>query len=751
MGKEKSNRTERRNFVEQMGHVGITFLVIIGVGVFVFLKYYNSYMDQLLYAERLKQMQEVTGQLFAGLQDVINCQWEDTEKYCNYVEEESFSSLGQFEKFLVKQADMNGMEEKKSDMIAIDDKGRYYTQKGCQGVLSEMQYLLEEPERVSFVLKAMTSDEAKMYFLIRLEQPIVIHNGAETITLQYYGAARNMQRLAPYFNCEAYNGNNSVYVINENGERVFGSANAKMLSGYNVYSVLQSMEYLHGSSFADAKKELVRNGIVYSNVVFHGKEYYYALYEMDNADWNLLFLVDSRYVAVNTVQMIHITVRLVMVFAVSLVIAGGILIYLLLHLKQKQAIEAEQKNNEVLAQMNEKLAEAVKTAEEANHAKSDFLANMSHDIRTPMNAIVGITTLMEHEAGVSDQLHSYIHKVQISSQHLLGLINDILDMSKIESKEMKLRKEPVCLAEQVTQLDSIIRSQTKEKGQEFRICVHDIKHTYVVCDGVRLRQILLNLLSNAVKYTPRGGKIIFEMTEIMEADKENAQYRFTVKDNGYGMNSEFVQHIFEPFTRAENSVTNKIQGTGLGMAITKNMVDLMGGTIVVESKKGQGSRFEVQLTFQIDKNRQEKEDKSRTLQRLEEDTKDSILKGKCFLCAEDNLLNAEILESILQMYGASSTIYHNGKELTEAFADVREGQYDAILMDVQMPVMNGLDAASAIRSGKNPLGKTIPIIAMTANAFSDDVQQCLDAGMDAHLAKPMDIEKLEHVLRRLST
>lgn len=750
MKKDRKDRAECMDSVAQMARVGVVFVIIVAIGVFAFLKYYNAYMDKLLYAERLKQMQEVTGQLFAGLQDVINGQWEDTEKYCNYVEQESFSDMDDFLAFFQQQAKMNGMEEQSSDMIAVDTKGRYYSPKGCQGMLSEMQYLLEEPERVSFVLKAMTSDEAKMYFLIRLEKPISVWNGTEMVTLQYYGAARDMRRLNPYFNCEAYNGNNSVYVINENGERVFGSANASMLSGYNVYSILEGMEYLHGSSFSEAKKELKKNGIVYSNVVFHGKEYYYSMYEMNHADWNLLFLVDSDYVAVNTVRMIHTTVRLVLVFAVSMVLAGGVLIYLLLQLKQKQAIEVEQRNNEVLAQMNEKLSEAVKTAEEANHAKSDFLANMSHDIRTPMNAIVGITTLMEHEKGLSDQLHNYIHKVQLSSRHLLGLINDILDMSKIESKEVKLNLEPVCLTEQIGQVDSIIRSQAKEKGQQFILRSHEIAHAYVTCDGVRLRQVLLNLLSNAVKYTPDGGRILFEVSELLSGTSDYAVYQFLVKDNGYGMTEDFVQHIFEPFTRAENSVTNKIQGTGLGMAITKNIVDLMGGDIRVESQKGLGSRFEVTLKLAIDRTRENRAKKMCETQSFgEPEEKGTFLQGKCFLCAEDNLLNAEILESILQMYGASCRIYHNGKELTEAFAGVREGQYDAILMDVQMPVMNGLEAASAIRSGKNPLGKTIPIIAMTANAFSEDVQQCLEAGMDAHLAKPMDVSKLEHVLRSL--
>lgn len=216
---------------------------------------------------------------------------------------------------------------------------------------------------------------------------------------------------------------------------------------------------------------------------------------------------------------------------------------------------------------------------------------MSHDIRTPMNAIVGITNLMEHEEDNPERLHSYIQKVQNSSQHLLSLINDVLDMSKIESSEVSLNQEPVSLADQVAQVESIIRPQAQERGQSFMIRVHEIVHEYVIGDGVRLRQILINLLSNALKYTPYGGKLCLDFAELPCEMPDYAKISITVTDNGYGMQPEFVEHIFEPFTRAESSTTNKVQGTGLGMAITKNIVDLMGGSIQVQSEPGKGSSF----------------------------------------------------------------------------------------------------------------------------------------------------------------
>lgn len=542
-----------------------------------------------------------------------------------------------------------------------------------------------------------------------------------------------------------------------------------------------------------------------------------------------------------------------------------VLLVVLNFLKKARKATAQALNlNKKLQESQNDLQSALLQAESANSAKTTFLNNMSHDIRTPMNAIVGITNLMEHEEGTSEKMHSYIQKVQISSRHLLGLINDILDMSRIESNEVVLNQEEVSLAEQIGQIDSIIRAQTNENHQTFHIYVNEIKHEYLIGDGVRLRQIFLNLLSNAVKYTPNGGTITFELTEVPCEISGYARFVYTVTDNGYGMTEEFMKHIFEPFTRAENSMINKVQGTGLGMTITKNIVDLMGGEIHVESAVGKGSRFTVTLVLPIDETVSHEVGVDRVLlvsadDRLinnvkagiaeshvrlgivstEEDAKawleqegtdvimlagclkykslaetvstlravaetailvfcvdyaqedhvqsmltasgidgmilrpfflsnlalaiartrtssvtrtknSTILNGMHFLCAEDNELNAEILSELLHMYGASCTIYPDGEKIVEAFKTLKPGDCDAILMDVQMPIMNGIEATRAIRDSKNPLGKEILIIAMTANAFSEDVQLCLGAGMDAHISKPLDIAVLEKTLRGLA-
>ena len=386
---------------------------------------------------------------------------------------------------------------------------------------------------------------------------------------------------------------------------------------------------------------------------------------------------------------------------------------------------------------------ALEVAEKASKAKTDFLSNMSHDIRTPMNAIIGITTLMKNELHQPEKLAEHLGKLESSGQLLLGIINNILDMSRIESGKTTLNVEKMNLPQQIRQLDSIIRQQAGQSRQTFTVNTH-LQHENVLADPNRLNQVLMNILSNAVKYTPTGGHIQLEVEELPR-NEHYARYRFVVQDDGIGMSEDYQKTLFDPFTREEKSGTNKVQGTGLGMAITKSIVDLMGGSINVESATGKGTRFEVVLEFPIDA----EADHAQQVQALPEEAEEtSPLSGMKFLCAEDNAINAEILQMLLETKGASCTICPNGQEIVDAFANVKPGEYDMILMDVQMPVMDGLEATRRIRNGENPLGRVIPILAMTANAFLEDMQKSKEAGMDAHLSKPVDIAALEQTVKR---
>ena len=415
-----------------------------------------------------------------------------------------------------------------------------------------------------------------------------------------------------------------------------------------------------------------------------------------------------------------------------------------LHLQTMKEMEAV---NQKLKKAKNVATEALQTAENANKAKTDFLSNMSHDIRTPMNAIIGITSLIRHDAGNKAKVIEYADKIDISSQHLLGIINDVLDMSKIEAGKTVFKYSDFSILDLVQELDTIFHTQIYEKQQTLTIIKENIQHEWVNGDQVHLMQIFSNLLSNAVKYTQEGGEIQFFVEECETKSSVYAKYRFLVSDNGLGISADFKETIFDPFTRAESSVTNKVQGTGLGMAITKNLVEAMGGTIDVDSELGQGSCFEVLMDLKI------AEDRTASLAAQEEtDEQDgNIMQGMKFLCAEDNELNAEILTELLKIEGAECTICENGEEILKAFEQSAPGDYDMILMDVQMSVMNGYEATKAIRRSSHELAKTIPIIAMTANAFSEDIQHSLAAGMNAHVSKPVEMKVLEKTIRSIKS
>ena len=733
-----------------------TGFVIVAVILTLFIMS-QTYIQNLVYHERLNQMEEVTHQMFRSLEDVIDTHWDEVNVQCNYLYYTPLKTDTEFYRYLKKLSELSNYHERQIELIAVDSAGHYYTENGRMGLLREMNYLESAPQRVSYVSNSLTVDDSRMVFLEQLSTPITLQSGEKEITLCYFGISQSMTQLNDYFRCDAYENNNSVYVLDNNGFKLFNANDTELLKGHNVYTVLSRMSYLHGSSFAGAKERLDRTGSCYSNAVLDGTEYFYALKQMENAQWTLAFLVPAEYVAVNTQKLVSIVMMIIIVIAMVFSVITVFVGWFLLRQKQQQELQAEKEANLRLEQYNIHLtqandelrqaqdiaAEALQSAERASKAKTDFLANMSHDIRTPMNAIIGITTLMKNELHQPEKLAEHLGKLETSGRLLLGIINDILDMSRIESGKTTLNVEKMNLPQQISQLDSIIRQQAGQRRQTFTVNTH-LQHENVLADPNRLNRVLMNILSNAVKYTPTGGHIRFEVNELPR-NEHYARYRFVVQDDGIGMSEAYQKTLFDPFTREERSGTNKVQGTGLGMAITKSIVDLMGGSIGVESATGKGTRFEVVLEFPVDAEA-DTVPEAQVLPEEEEET--SPLSGMKFLCAEDNAINAEILEMLLEANGASCTICSNGQEIVDAFASVKPGDYDMILMDVQMPVMDGLEATRRIRSGENPLGRIIPILAMTANAFLEDMQKSREAGMDEHLSKPVDIAALEQTVKR---
>ena len=671
-----------------------------------------------------------------------------------------------------------------------------------------------------------------------------------------------------------YNGKAMLYVMDSQTKRMvlkpkgIGERDAGHLNLEDFYRANNILE-------KDLQREVsqcVENG---KNIMFyHDIRGRSSLNYMWSVNDGSVYLIG--YVPIEEIQQEGRTVNQNIFIVVAVMLIAFILCCILYYLNQRQRFKVRKEREREREIHNKQLAEALQAAKIASNSKTTFLSNMSHDIRTPMNAVLGFTTLLSKDAENPAKVREYTKKITASGQHLLSLINDILDVSKIESGKVVLTVEEFTLNDLVSSVDAIIRPMAEARDQEFHVTVTDIKHEYLMGDETRINQILINLLSNAVKYTPEGGNIWFRIIGLKQRSSQYEHIRIEVEDDGYGMTPEYLETIFDAFTRAENSTTNKVQGTGLGMAITKNIVELMGGSIEVSSQVNQGSLFQVELEFRIPDSQAEKQfwkkreifrilavdgdgEVCRTIQMLMKDTgvlvdtaltseealdlvqkqsgmdeaydmilmewnspeldslelarqvrdacpdgklvpvvflaekdgeemedelrrlgnagmmlkpffvsalkekiiemqterdgeetweavEDNNLTGLHFLAAEDNEINGEILSEMLLAEGASCEIMENGQLAMERFQSAKEGEFDAILMDVQMPVMNGYDATRAIRALEREDAREIPIIAMTANAFAEDEREALAAGMNVHMAKPIDMELLKQIV-----
>lgn len=404
-----------------------------------------------------------------------------------------------------------------------------------------------------------------------------------------------------------------------------------------------------------------------------------------------------------------------------------------------------------ILRINKRLRESVKEADRANHAKTRFLSAMSHDIRTPMNAVIGMTNIAKKHTDDPAYVKACLDKVSRSSDHLLTLINDILDISKVESGNMALNPAEFSLEKAIANIANIIRPQAEEKGIRFEIHTSEFPYKILIADGLRINQIFINLLNNAVKYTGEGGTIRLDIRE--DRLPKRPGYVRTVcmiSDTGIGMTEEFQQHMYDSFARENDSRIDKIQGSGLGLSIAKQMVDLMGGTITCESKLGEGTTFTVTLELPVSEKSYVAETVEQGKARMDvTDGQVKEFKGMRVLIAEDNELNWEIINTLLEEYKVKCERAANGKECVEKISTAAEGVYDLILMDVQMPVLNGKDATRQIRQSSRPYVRDIPIYAMTADAFEEDRQECLAAGMNGHIAKPVDINKVLDVLKQV--
>lgn len=667
----------------------------------------------------------------------------------NYLIHDSNISLVENQKFL-----NSWQNELDSQILFIKENGTAITADGTRcrlDISNQLLMDLKNNKNIAKLVPLSYKQESGSGFLMAIPCDEYYIDGESYTAI---GSVMDSKKLNSVLNFNGYDGKAFIFMVNKSGTVIYTNQLKKKL--VQNYSLIKHLKIENAIRDEQAQKleKAIQNNEQGVELLGNDKPFYLGYRPIQNNDSMLVCIVskgvvDNSLVSYQRVVLLIAIILCIVIFILFMGLSISISKMKLANQKMKyeeRNKEIQERNLKELANINKNLkiaqtatSQALEVAENANQAKTNFLSNMSHDIRTPMNAIVGMTTLLQKDCGNEEKVKEYAKKIEVSSKHLLGIINDVLDMNKIESGKTTLNYTDFSILEFVEQINTIFRPQMDEKQQSFEIHVENISHEWVHADSVHLMQIFSNLLSNAVKYTQDGGYIQLWLEELSSKSSVYAKYRFLVVDNGMGIEDSFKDKIFDAFTREENSVTNRIQGTGLGMAITKNLLDAMGGTIQVESEKGKGSCFEILLDLKIVK-------KHEVVNPNNENRSESI-SGMKFLCAEDNELNAEILEELLKYEGAECVICENGKEVVETFKQSKPGEYDMILMDIQMPIMNGYEATLKIRS----FDQDIPIIAMTANAFSEDIQHSLSAGMDAHISKPVDMQVLKRVVQNIKS
>ena len=717
----------------------ITLLVLGGF-------YLRSFFMKQAEQERSSQLEEMSSQLRVNLHYNLETHWNLVASIKDYVNAQSFSSKEQAQQGIKEAEGIFHTELYGCRIMLLDAMGRGYTTDGEVGIWDDLKYLADGAVKHTFVTDTSNVKGTYLAFSHKLQSTVASERG---LRFTHMVLLKEISTIRKYYTTESYGGHAATYIINRNGTLAYYDANNEDILGVrNVFKALREGTYSGSKDFATMRQQLNNYGIATASVLLKDNEYYYCLAKMAEYDMTIMLLVPAEYVAVSTMTMLQSALRIQVVFTVLLL--GLVLLALISIVRAERSskmIKIEKETNQKLNKLRVAAEDALKVAESASKAKSTFLSNMSHDIRTPMNAIIGFATLALDDIRDGKKVEDYLSKILSSSKHLLGLINDILDMSRIESGKVVLEEQETDLVTTLQELQSIMEGQAKERKLKLHVDYSNLRDRHVYCDKTRLNQVMFNLLANAVKFTSEGGSIWLTMSQLEPTCEveDRAIYEIRVKDTGIGMDKAFIKHIFEPFERERTSTVSKIQGTGLGMAITKNIVDMMGGTIEVESQKGVGTEFIIRLELRL---------QAEAGVANEDGTKQhghaegvAEFAGKRLLLAEDNELNREIACMLLSKYGFVIDTAENGQEAVDLVAASAPDYYDLVLMDIQMPVMDGHEATRRIRNLEDKELAKVPVVAMTANAFDEDRKAAKECGMNGFISKPINMQEVVQALR----
>lgn len=715
----------------------VAFVITLIIILVLLLTRYFSDMNSQLFEERKAHLIELTEKVSEVIDNVGTASWNQVYA-CRHMltHSDALETPEQLVELLVSTEDFLNTETTLA--VAIDSDGNYYASDGHSGywTASEMIVLMETDHNEA-VAEIPHLPGTYFLFIERLAQPKKIGEAGKQVT--HIAIAVGIDSIREQMSVSGFGNECYSYIINDDGRRLYEYTYDKnFLRNFNILRSIEGYRIVNGGSHenlldAMQREESTALEFQYEDEADGGaRNWFVANSDIPSTSWQILLFVPTDVLGAHTNLVVNQTIRFFMALAAILVVLLSSMIFIIVGGRADRKLIAQQE------QANALLATAVEEAQSANKAKSEFLSYMSHDIRTPINGIMGMTDIALKHMDDRTRVLDCLGKIQSSSHHLLNLINDVLTMSRIESGKMELGKVPFDLRICLANCASIIEGQMSTRDlvliQEFE----ELPHSAVIGDELHLRQVFINILGNSVKFTPDGGKIFFRVKEL--PGKEGmAVFRFEFEDTGIGMKPEFLPHLFDAFSQEDGGTRTTYKGTGLGMSITKKFMDLMGGTIQVESTLNVGTKFILELPMEID---------TEVKAKPEGTAAEIDLNGMRVLLVEDNELNMEIAEVILDEQGVAVTTAENGQLAVDLFQSSPAGFFDAILMDIMMPVMDGITAAKIIRTSNHPDARTIPILAMTANAYDEDAKRTMEAGMNAHLSKPIDVDNLLETLYR---
>lgn len=699
-------------------------MVVLGIIAYTIKSYSRG-----ISLERGKYLEQITDKTAEITNIDISNKWQYTLSISNVVIRANVKNEEGLMAALKEAATRMG--NKNIVFAAFDKEGNIYYSTGDKGTWTKNKEIFSNGNKEKKVyienINSLDKKKPQILFVRKIPKEIKLDNN---VAITYVAFIQSIDMFISKLNINEYSDKYIMQLIDKKGNILYSQNNIQEIPNEkNIDDVLEDSVFLDKGSLYDYKGNIGSRQLTNNKFRYKNKDYYLSFAPLNIEDWGVLHVLPTECVSSSTEEYVNYILYAILGIAIGIIALILVLSSTATELrKNRYLMKVQEETNRVLKK-------AADDANYANQAKSNFLAHMSHDIRTPINGIVGMTTIAKNYLDDKDKVKDCLDKIDVSSKYLMSLINDVLDMSSIENGKIIIKNTSINLEKIYNQCLLVVDQQAKEHDIVISGNLEKVEHINVIADELHLKQVLINILGNAVKFTPDGGEVIFNIEEI-EDDGKKAKYRFVISDTGIGMSEEYQEHIFESFSQEDNGSRTNYKGTGLGMAIAKKNLDMMNGSISIDSKIGKGSTFVIDIELEI----------TNVLEESENNEDYYELLGKKIIVAEDNELNMEIISTMLEIQGLVVTKAFNGKEALEIFEKSEEDEYKVILMDIMMPEMDGLEATRQIRKLPKEDAKNVKIVAMTANAYEQDEKKSYAAGMDKHMIKPIDSKELFTVL-----